>query len=142
MAITLSASAAGTLLLAAAADAARSTGGFSVVYGWQPLSLRPGVRAFAADVPEARVVRIAGTDFLQMRGGAWCSFSGDAALGSLPAGPAVRKLTRGVCPCNNLNGVNACRVEADPRGPVTVLGATPASKITWVQLDNFSSVMS
>ncbi|MFF5209254.1 hypothetical protein [Streptosporangium sp. NPDC000396] len=140
-AVALPVSAAAAPLLTAPAAAAESAGGFNVVYDWRPLTLRPGVKAFPDDVPQARVVRIAGTDFLQMRGGAGCSFTGDAPLGSLPAGLAVPKLTRGVCPRNNVNGVTACRVEADIHGQVIVLGATPTSKITWVQLDSFSSVL-
>ncbi|MEV4165219.1 hypothetical protein [Nonomuraea dietziae] len=141
-AIALPASVVGPSLLAAPAAATTAPDGTGVVHGWQPLALRPGVTAFDGDVPQARVVKIAGTDFLQLRGGIRCDFAGDAPLGSLPAGFVAGKPTRGVCPRNTHNGCNACRVEADTQGRVIVLGATPTDKITWVQLDDFSSILS
>ncbi|GAA3473377.1 hypothetical protein [Nonomuraea roseola] len=141
-AIALPASVVGASLLTAPAVAAAGPDGTGVVHGWQPLALRPGVMAFDGDVSQARVVKIAGTDFLQLRGAIRCDFAGDAPLGSLPAGLVVREPTRGVCPRNNHNGLNVCRVEADAQGRVVVLGATPTDKITWVRLDGFSSVLS
>ncbi|MFI6316378.1 hypothetical protein ACIBG8_02610 [Nonomuraea sp. NPDC050556] len=127
-------------VLAAPASAAASEG-VEIVAGWKPIVLRTGVTPFPGDAPQARAVRIAGTTFLQLRGGANVSFTADAVLGTLPSGLAVPKLTRGLCPRNNVNGLLACRVEADPKGQLTVLGGNTVTKITWVALDGFSSVL-
>lgn len=139
-AVTVPAAAVGAPLLAAPASAAATTGGVEVVHHWAALALAAGVTA-SADAPAARVVRIAGTDFLQLRGGVDCAFTGDAVLGTVPASLAVPKTTRGVCPRNNKAGVNACRVEISTAGLVTVLGGTPANGITWIALDSFSAVL-
>ncbi|MFD1933110.1 MULTISPECIES: hypothetical protein [Nonomuraea] len=127
-------------LAAAPADAAAS--GVEVVFPWKPITLTGAAKPFADAPPQARVVRVAGTDFLQLRGGAHVSYTSDSPLGTLPAGLPVPKLTRGLCPRNNHNGLSVCRVEADVRGTLIVLGGTSASKITWVRLDGFSSVLS
>ncbi|WP_214318164.1 hypothetical protein [Nonomuraea sediminis] len=127
--------------LTSPASATSAGEGVEVVAGWKPLTLRAGVTPFPGDAPQARAVRIAGTTFLQLRGGASVAFTADAVLGMLPAGLAVPKLTRGLCPRNNLNGLIVCRVEADTKGQLTVLGGTAAGKITWVALDGFSSVL-
>ncbi|WP_433249132.1 hypothetical protein ACQPYK_01805 [Streptosporangium sp. CA-135522] len=126
---------------ASATSVASAGGGVEVVVGWKPLTLRAGVTPFPGDAPQARTVRVAGTSFLQLRGGASVSFTTDAVLGTLPTGIAVTKLTRGLCSRNNFNGLIVCRVEADTKGQLTVLGGTTASKITWVALDSFSSVL-
>ncbi|MGW2280850.1 hypothetical protein [Streptomyces sp. NPDC001770] len=138
-AVTVPAAAVGAPLLAAPAAAA-TTGGIEVVHDWTALVLASGVTA-AADAPAARVIRIAGTGFLQLRGGVDCAFTGDAALGTIPASLAVPKTTRGVCPRNNKAGVNACRVEISTAGHVTVFGGNAANSITWVALDSFSAVL-
>ncbi|WP_157252782.1 hypothetical protein [Nonomuraea typhae] len=135
-----------TLLTAAAAlPAVALAPGVSdaeVVSAWKPITLTGAANAFADAPPQARVVRVAGTDFLQLRGGAHVSYTADSPLGTLPSGLRVPKLTRGLCPRNNHNGLSVCRVEADVRGVLIVLGGTTASKITWVRLDGFSSVLS
>lgn len=130
----------GAPMLATSASAADVPGGISVVHDWQPLVLGAGVTA-AVDVPAARVVRIAGTDFLQMRGGFTCAFTGDTVVGSLPAAITVPKLMRGVCPRNNSLGINSCRVEVNTSGKITVFGGTAANDITWVTLDSYSVVL-
>ncbi|WP_327268929.1 hypothetical protein OG233_15170 [Streptomyces sp. NBC_01218] len=141
-AVTAPAAAVGAPLLAAPAGAATPVRGVGVglVHPWAPLVLAPDVTA-SADVPAARVVRIAGTDFLQLRGGVVCALTAEAALGTVPATLAVPKTSRGVCPRNNKAGVNACVVEISTSGRVTVLGATAANAITWVTLDGFSVVL-
>ncbi|MFD6422053.1 hypothetical protein [Streptomyces sp. NPDC060198] len=129
------------LLAAAPAVAATTgTGGVEVVHPWTALALASGVTA-SADTPGARVIRIAGTDFLQLRGGVTCAFAGDAVLGAVPASLAVPKISRGVCPRNNKAGVNACRVEISTAGRITVSGGTTTSAITWITLDGFSVVL-
>ncbi|MGW0855659.1 hypothetical protein [Streptomyces sp. NPDC002690] len=140
-AVTVPAAAAGAPLLAAApAAAATTTGGVEVVHPWTALVLAAGVTA-SAEPPAARVIRIAGTDFLQLRGGVNCVFTGDAVLGAVPASLAVPKISRGVCPRTNKAGVNACRVEISTAGRITVFGGTPTNSITWIALDSFSVVL-
>ncbi|MFE3450813.1 hypothetical protein ACFXJ8_17965 [Nonomuraea sp. NPDC059194] len=128
------------LTLATTPAAAASDG--EVVFAWKAIALTGTAKAFADAPPQARVIRVAGTDFLQLRGAAHVSYTGDSPLGILPAGLAVPKLTRGLCPRNTHNGLSVCRVEADVKGTLVVLGGTSASKITWVRLDGFSSVLS
>ncbi|MBT2449211.1 hypothetical protein J7F03_19350 [Streptomyces sp. ISL-43] len=111
-----------------------------VVVQWKPVTLASDITVEGAH-PQVRVVRVAGTEFLQLRGTIKGSFTADFQLGTLPDGVTTPKMTRGVCPRNSHNGLNTCRVEADIRGVITILGARPESPITWVQLDNFSSVM-
>ncbi|MFF7360129.1 hypothetical protein [Streptomyces sp. NPDC008125] len=138
-AVTVPAAAVGAPLLATPAAAA-TTGGIEVVHDWTALVLASGVTP-SADTPAARVIRIAGTEFLQLRGGVNCAFTGDSALGTIPASLAVPKTTRAVCPRNNKAGVNACRVEISTAGHVTVFGGTTANSITWIALDSFSAVL-
>ncbi|MCX5398390.1 hypothetical protein [Streptomyces sp. NBC_00102] len=138
-AVAVPAAVAATPLLAAPAAAA-TTGGVEVAHDWTALVLAAGVTA-SADVPAARVIRIAGTAFLQLRGGVDCAFAGDAVLGTVPASLAVPKLVRGVCPRNNKAGMNACRVEISTAGRISVFGGTTTNAITWIALDSFSAVL-
>lgn len=139
-AVAVPASAAAAPLFAAPAAAADTTGGIVVVHDWTPLVLAAGVTA-SADVPAARVIKIAGTDFLQLRGGVNCAFTGDSALGTVPASLPVPKTSRAVCPRNNKAGVNACRVEISTAGRITVFGGTATNAITWIALDSYSAVL-
>ncbi|MEV0747839.1 hypothetical protein AB0I75_21930 [Streptomyces sp. NPDC050273] len=139
-AVAVPAAAVSAPMIAAPAAAADVPGGISVVQDWQPLVLAEAVTA-ATDAPAARVVKIAGTDFLQMRGGFTCAFTADAVLGTLPPAITVPKTMRGVCPRNNSLGVNSCRVEVNTAGKITVFGATASNDITWVTLDSYSVVM-
>ncbi|GGT80675.1 MULTISPECIES: hypothetical protein [Streptomyces] len=129
------------LLSATPAAAVDVVEGCQVVVDWTPITPAPGVTPEAAAPPQARVIRMAGTEFLQLRGAVTCSFTADAQLGTLP--PTIRppKLTRGVCPRNNNLGINAVRVEANTQGVLTVFGPQTTNKVTWIQLDNFSSVL-
>ncbi|MGW0552306.1 hypothetical protein [Streptomyces altiplanensis] len=111
-----------------------------VICDRQPLVLEPDVTP-AADTPVVRVVNVAGTRFLQMRGGLSCDFAADSTLGALPAGSVLPKLTRAVCPRDNSRGINACRVDANPQGLVKVYGATSTNRITWIDLGDFSSAL-
>lgn len=139
-AVAVPAAVVGTPMLATPVSAADVPGGISVVHDWQPLVLAAGVTA-AADVPAARVVKIAGTDFLQMRGGFTCALTADAVIGSMPTTITVPKVMRGVCPRNNSVGINSCRVEVHTTGRITVFGGTTSNDITWVTLDSYSVVM-
>ncbi|MEV4949375.1 hypothetical protein [Streptomyces sp. NPDC053755] len=127
------------LLSASPAAAADVPEGCQLLVDWTDLTLAPGV---VAEAPaQARVIRLAGTEYLQLRGTVTCSFTGDAQLGTLPATIRPPKLTRGICPRNNYQGVNAVRVEANTLGVVTVFGPQTTNKVTWIQLDSFSSVL-
>ncbi|MFE5597234.1 hypothetical protein [Streptomyces sp. NPDC056549] len=129
------------LLTAAPAAAVDPTDGCQVVVDWKPITLEAGVQNDPLSPAEARVIRLAGTEFLQLRGLVTCAFTGDGPLGTLHGDIRPPKLTRGVCPRNNSQGINALRIEATTAGVVYVLGPQAANKVTWIQLDNFSSVM-
>ncbi|MFI1015575.1 hypothetical protein [Streptomyces sp. NPDC020965] len=139
-AVAAPATAIGAPLLAGPASAAVVPGGIGVVHDWQPLTLAAGVTA-AVDAPAVRVVKIAGTDFLQMRGGFTGLFTADAVIGTMPTTVTVPKVVRAVCPRNNSAGINSCRVEVHTTGRVTVFGGTAANDITWVTLDSYSAVL-
>ncbi|MER7729095.1 hypothetical protein [Streptomyces sp. NPDC096323] len=139
-AVAVPAAAIGAPLLATPASAADVPGGISVVQDWQPLTLAAGVTA-AVDVPAVRVVKIAGTDFLQMRGGFTGQFTADTVIGTMPTTITVPKVVRAVCPRNNSAGINSCRVEVHTSGRITVFGGTATNDITWVTLDSYSAVL-
>ncbi|MFI1172396.1 hypothetical protein [Streptomyces melanogenes] len=139
-ALAVPTAAVGVPLLTASPAAAAPTG-VQVVVDWTAITLAAGVSAGADTPAQARVVSIAGTEFLQLRGVLTCNFTGDSQLGTLPAAIRPPKTTRGVCPRNNHLGVNATRVEADTAGRVMVYGPQTTDPVTWIQLDNFSSVL-
>lgn len=139
-ALAVPTAAVGVPLLTASPAAAAATG-VQIVVDWTAIALATGVTAGAGTPAEARVVSIAGTEFLQLRGVITCDFTADAQLGTLPATIRPPKMTRGVCPRNNHLGVNATRVEADTAGRVMVYGPQTTDPVTWIQLDSFSSVM-
>ncbi|MFH9726435.1 hypothetical protein ACH4M4_26240 [Streptomyces sp. NPDC017254] len=130
---------AGPLLTATPAAAAGD--GCQTVVDWTAITLDAAVTNEAGAPAEARVIRLAGTDFLQLRGTVTCAFTADGRLGTLPATIRPAKLTRGVCPRNNSLGINAIRIEANTAGTVNVYGPQATNKVTWIQLDNFSSVL-
>ncbi|MEX0168478.1 hypothetical protein [Streptomyces sp. LMG1-1-1.1] len=129
------------LLSATPAAAVDPAEGCQIVVDWKPITLKTGVQNDPLAPAEARVIRLAGTEFLQLRGLVTCAFEADSPLGTLPDEIRPTKLTRGVCPRNNSQGINALRVEANTTGLVNVLGPQPTNKVTWIQLDNFSSVL-
>ncbi|MFJ8668914.1 hypothetical protein [Streptomyces sp. NPDC093600] len=129
------------LLSATPAAAVDAVEGCQVVVDWTPITPAPGVTPQAAAPVQARVIRLAGTEYLQLRGAVTCSFTADSQLGALPATIRPPKVTRGVCPRNNSQGVNAVRVEASTQGVLTVFGPQTTNEVTWIQLDDFSSVM-
>ncbi|MGW7431505.1 hypothetical protein ACWGIN_18415 [Streptomyces sp. NPDC054861] len=129
------------LLTAAPAAAVDGSDGCRLLVDWTAIVPAPGVVPEAAAPLQARVITLAGTEFLQLRGTVTCSFTADAQLGTLPETIRPPKLTRGVCPRNNSQGINALRVEANTQGVLTVFGPQATNKVTWIQLDNFSSVL-
>ncbi|MFJ7957656.1 hypothetical protein ACIQ62_15360 [Streptomyces sp. NPDC096319] len=131
----------GAPLLSAAPAAADPADGCQVVVDWKPITLEAGVQNDALSPAEARVIRLAGTEFLQLRGLVTCDLTGDSTLGTLHGDIRPPKLTRGVCPRNSSQGINALSIEATTTGVVNVLGPQVTNKVTWIQLDNFSSVL-
>ncbi|WP_369373587.1 hypothetical protein [Streptomyces sp. cg36] len=125
--------------LLSATPAAAAPAGVVTVVDWSDVALAAGITAQAP--VQARVVGIAGTEFLQLRGTVGCSLTADAQLGTLPVAIRPPKTTRGICPRNNNTGINATRVEADTAGRVMVYGPLAANPVTWIQLDSFSSVL-
>ncbi|MFE3583223.1 hypothetical protein [Streptomyces vinaceus] len=133
------------------APAAAAESGLLVVQPWTTLTLAPHLLVRDGNPPQARILKIAGTDFLQMRGGLSCEkgyeFDGGSTpetldlLGTLPAAltPATTYV-RGVAPRNNRDGLSSCRIEVTLDGKIYVYGATAANKISWIQLDSFSAV--
>ncbi|MYS08813.1 hypothetical protein GTW71_20735 [Streptomyces sp. SID6041] len=132
---------AGPVLTATPAAAADPVDGCQTVVDWTPLTVDAAVTNEPGAPAEARVIRLAGTEFLQLRGTVTCSFTADGRLGTLPATIRPPKLTRGICPRNNSLGINAIRIEANTAGAVNVYGPQATNKVTWIQLDTFSSVL-
>ncbi|MFI8965460.1 hypothetical protein ACIGO8_25490 [Streptomyces sp. NPDC053493] len=157
-ALAVPAAAAGTSVLAPTPAAAVGSDGsasplLEVVRPWTDFTslAHAQLKPLGGNAPQARVVKIAGTDFLQMRGGVTCDpgseFDGGNTpetldlIGTLP--PELRPLTttvRGVAPRNNRDGFSTCRIELARDGKVYVFGATDGNKISWIQLDGFSSI--
>ncbi|MFE2561631.1 hypothetical protein ACFXGT_37610 [Streptomyces sp. NPDC059352] len=129
------------LLSATPAAAADPVDGCQIVVDWTAIVLEATVENEAGAPAQARVIRLAGTEYLQLRGTVICGFTADARLGTLPATIRPPKLTRGVCPRNNSQGINAIRIEANTAGALNVFGPQATNKVTWIQLDNFSSVL-
>ncbi|GAA3398940.1 hypothetical protein [Streptomyces roseoviridis] len=126
----------GGLVTAAPAAAAGVDAG-----AWTPLVLEPGITPAAGATPEVRLVTIAGTSFLQARGLVTCSLASDAKIGRLPDGfTAPTAFVRAVAPRNNSQGVNACRLEINPSGSVSVYGGNAGNPITWIQFDSVQTV--
>ncbi|MFI8825420.1 hypothetical protein [Streptomyces sp. NPDC053431] len=126
--------------LAAATPAAAAPG--TVDAGaWTPLVLESGITPNPSAVPEVRLVTIAGTTFLQARGLVTCNLAGDAKIGRLPDGfTPPTGYVRAAVPRNNSQGINACRLEINPAGSVSVFGANTGNPITWVQFDSVQTI--
>ncbi|MEU2656336.1 hypothetical protein ABZ615_13535 [Streptomyces sp. NPDC007325] len=128
-------------LATAAPAAAAPVDGCQTVVDWTAVTPAAGITPDAAAPLQARVIRLAGTEFLQFRGTVTCNLTADATLGTLPATIVPPKLTRGVVPRNNSQGINAIRVEANTAGAVKIYGPQASNPVTWIQLDSFSSVL-
>ncbi|MFD5764862.1 hypothetical protein ACFWIN_03435 [Streptomyces sp. NPDC127049] len=128
-------------LATASPAAAASAEGCQIIVPWTAVT-PTGVITTHPDNPfQARVVRLAGTDFLQFRGYLTGNLVKDETLGTLPPSIEPSGYVRGVVPRNNHLGVNAIRVEATAEGLVRVVGPQAANPVTWIQLDSFSSVL-
>ncbi|MFJ9434769.1 hypothetical protein ACIRQY_34680 [Streptomyces sp. NPDC101490] len=132
----------------AAATATDPLTGCQTVTDWTNIALAAGITAENGSPPQARIIRLAGTEFLQLRGVALCDFTADTPLGTLPLGTRPPKLTRGTAARNNHEGINAIRVDADTNGVLIVRGTSTANGeppstnvVRWIQLDSFSAVI-
>ncbi|MFB7586798.1 hypothetical protein [Streptomyces sp. NPDC056169] len=131
------------LVTAVPAAAAEPTDGCQTVVPWTDVTPDASVTPEAGSPYQARVIRLAGTEFLQLRGVLTCPvpLTADEFIGTLPASIRPPRTTRGTATRNNNAGINAIRVEAYTTGLVKVFGPTSANPATWIQLDSFSSVM-
>ncbi|GGT93679.1 hypothetical protein [Streptomyces lateritius] len=131
------------LVTAAPAGAVDPVDGCQTVVPWTAIVPIPdsGVTPDPSSPLQARVIRLAGTEFLQLRGLLTCTFTGESPIGTLPGTIRPPKLTRGTATRNNNQGINAIRVEANTAGLIKVHGPQPSNPVTWVQLDSFSAVM-
>ncbi|MFE3070774.1 hypothetical protein [Streptomyces sp. NPDC059247] len=134
------------LAAAAPAAAADPRTGCQTVVDWTDIVT--DVTAEPGSPLQARIIRLAGTEFLQLRGTALHVFTGDTPLGVLPQALRPSRVTRGIAARNNHEGVNAIRVEVSAAGVLTALGTATApgeppttNIVRWVQLDSFSSVL-
>ncbi|MET9957420.1 hypothetical protein ABZ135_38505 [Streptomyces sp. NPDC006339] len=124
----------------AAATPAAAAGGVDAG-AWAPLVLEAGITPSPGAAAEVRLVTIAGTTFLQARGLVTCNLAADTRIGRLPDGFTLpTAYVRAVAPRNNSQGVNACRVEINPSGSVSVYGGNAGNPITWIQFDSVQTV--
>ncbi|MEU7700517.1 hypothetical protein ACF064_02340 [Streptomyces sp. NPDC015492] len=113
--------------------------GVKVLADWEDLALEPGVSP-GADRPRGRLIALAGTTYLQLRGTVACSpgLTADSRIGTLPHRLRATHLTRQNVPRNNNTGRCVCRLETDVTGALRVYGATSDNAITWIDFDGVS----
>ncbi|MCB5168459.1 hypothetical protein LG634_27005 [Streptomyces bambusae] len=107
---------------------------------WADLVLEPGVTAQPGATPQVRLITIADTVFLQARGSVTCSLAADTKIATLPPGLRPTGLVRATAPRNNSQSINACRVEMNTAGSLTVYGGNSGNPITWVQFDSVQTI--
>ncbi|MFF5787563.1 hypothetical protein ACFY8P_21670 [Streptomyces sp. NPDC012693] len=108
--------------------------GVKVLADWEDLALEPGVNP-GAQPPRGRLIALAGTTYLQLRGTVTCSLTADSRIGTLPHRLRPTHLTRQNVPRNNNTGRYVCRIEADVHGALWAFGATSDNATTWIDLD-------
>ncbi|MFJ9434770.1 hypothetical protein ACIRQY_34685 [Streptomyces sp. NPDC101490] len=115
--------------------------GVQVLADWEDLTLAEGIRP-GAERPRGRLVALAGTTYLQLRGGVSVSpgLTKDLRIATLPHRLRPTVTLRHNAPRSNNRGRAICRVEANIHGELWVVGATADNAITWVDLDNVSAV--
>ncbi|GGT93687.1 MULTISPECIES: hypothetical protein [Streptomyces] len=115
--------------------------GVKVLADWEELDLAPGLTA-GAERPRGRLIALAGTTYLQLRGtlSSMRGLSADSQIATLPHRLRPTVQVRHNVPRNNNAGRYICRVEANIRGELWVFGAYPDNAITWIDLDSFSAV--
>ncbi|MFJ2932198.1 hypothetical protein ACIO8G_05485 [Streptomyces sp. NPDC087219] len=113
--------------------------GIKVLADWEDLALEAGVSP-GAERPRGRLIALAGTTYLQLRGTVTCSpgLTADSRIGTLPHRLRATHLTRQNVPRNNSAGRCVCRIETDVTGALRVYGATSDNAITWIDFDGVS----
>ncbi|WP_405851363.1 hypothetical protein OG361_01120 [Streptomyces sp. NBC_00090] len=113
--------------------------GVKVLADWEDLALEPGVTP-GAQPPRGRLIALAGTTYLQLRGTFTCTpgLTEDSRVATLPHRLRPTHLTRQNVPRNNNTGRCVCRIEADVHGALWAYGATTDNAITWIDLDGVS----
>lgn len=89
--------------------------------------------------PRGRLVSLAGTTYLQLRGIFDCDITAEGQFAQLPPTLTPSRTVRADVTRNNQGGRCVCRVEANADGKLSVFGPTSDNRITWIDLDNFSA---
>ncbi|MFF5209253.1 hypothetical protein [Streptosporangium sp. NPDC000396] len=114
--------------------------GVKVLSDWIDLTPGPGVTmASGQRRPRGRVVSVAGSALLQLRGTLTCDLSGDGQIAQLPPALTPSRTIRANVPCSMYNGRGTCRVEVNAEGALWAFGAAAGSVISWIDLDSFSA---
>ncbi|MFH9726434.1 hypothetical protein ACH4M4_26235 [Streptomyces sp. NPDC017254] len=110
--------------------------GVKVLADWEDLTLEAGVSP-GAQPPRGRLISLAGTTYLQLRGTVTCSpgLTADSRIATLPHRLRATHLTRQNVARNNNTGRCVCRIETDVTGALRVYGATSDNAITWIDFD-------
>ncbi|MCB8901978.1 MULTISPECIES: hypothetical protein [unclassified Streptomyces] len=113
--------------------------GIKVLADWEDLALEAGVSP-GAERPRGRLIALAGTTYLQLRGTVTCSpgLTADSRIATLPHRLRATHLTRQNVPRNNNTGRCVCRIETDVTGALRVYGPTSDNAITWIDFDGVS----
>lgn len=109
-----------------------------VLSDWENLTLATGVKA-GAEAPRGRLVALADTTYLQLRGTLTCNLTGDALIATLPQRLWPTRTVRQNTPRNMYYGVGVCRVEANKLGELWAFGASADNAISWIDLDCVST---
>lgn len=112
--------------------------GVKVLSDWENLTLATGVKA-GAEAPRGRLVALADTTYLQLRGTLTCNLTGDALIATLPQRLWPTRTVRQNTPRNMYYGVGVCRVEANKLGELWAFGASTDNAISWIDLDCVST---
>ncbi|MGW1119576.1 phage baseplate protein [Streptomyces tanashiensis] len=115
--------------------------GVKVLADWEDLVLEPGIQP-GAQPPRGRLVALADTTYLQLRGTLTCTpgLTADGRIATLPHRLRPTHLTRANVPRNNNAGRCVCRIETDVSGGLRAYGAYSDNAITWIDLDGVSVV--
>ncbi|MFD6422054.1 hypothetical protein [Streptomyces sp. NPDC060198] len=113
--------------------------GLKVLADWSALTPAAGITARTGlRSPRGRLVDIAGTTYLQLRGGFEGTLAKDTRIAQLPPTLTPSRTVRAEVPRDNRAGRCVCRAEVTPDGGLTVFGATSDNPVAWVDLDAFS----
>ncbi|GAA3473376.1 phage baseplate protein [Nonomuraea roseola] len=113
--------------------------GVKVLSDWIGLVPAPGTpMASERQRLRGRLVNVAGTTLLQLRGTLSRDLSSDGKVAQLPPSLVPSRAVRANVPCNMDHGRGVCRVEVNAAGELWAFGATARSRISWIDFDSFS----